>query len=867
MSELPPPPWIPLEQRSPSATNSTASTINGRTVRLVPSEDLRLPGPSAEAPTIRRTPLPTHPSHFLSPTKIQTNQDYFYGFQNQPKTPPSPGSTRSSVSTIHTTPQTSQNVEAISGSSTPKPKYVPKKKLQLHKDNKTFSLVPQDSSSPAEEQPQSPRSIDVLSTKSSFDFLPGEKIHAQRESNSTGSCVPESILTGSTAPSTPEPAVRHSIPADPITDSPWNYQLVGGIRKVAKTPDTKERPGSLASESSPPLPVLSETSDEPTSLPQGLSYKQSFQSAQTESTTSENTNYKLYGVSLSPSVSESNLIPPSSSDSNYHLLGDLSSSPGGSVIVRPRQVTESEYENDSSVIIHRPQTPESETVSENENYELHGDPSAPPSAARPPPQAKYSQESLVVAPLKPRTRRSSESLGLGYYKSRSRESLRKGSLTSISTVLSHKEATRSIGGSGSLIDLSPPLPPKPKAGGSWVDSLTLYPLRHMEERPHIWSSQLSTVLSVSDGSGTDRGSRSWSDDNGRMSGSGFVPSSASRHSRNMLSISSSMASPLSPMDGDLEPPLPAYSQNRRHNSTSSVPVIEDVDEYGDGITDMPEVRLRSSRTRLSSLYGASSENGRTNTMRSSASSTRTNSLLSATLPGWARLYYGSGERAYLGVPGGSTIGDSRASSRMNSLRNGSPNTDGFPDNLFSPRRRPREGGAQVSPSRRSLEITPAPIKGGSTGPILRGDPFAPKFRTWSMSSIWSAHLRLDRRATRHSMWEPPSVNWSTEGGWHGRRNIQIIMFIVGFIIPFAWMIASLLPLPKRQLRDMEERDHDTHSSNDRVNHYARQFRPMDDARFESARWWRKLNRIMSIPGVLIIAAVVVLVVVAMKENW
>jgi len=761
MSDFHPGQPQPLERRSISATNSTASTLNSRTLRLVPSEDPRLPEPGAEVftPIIRRTPLPTHPSHFLSPANNGKSQDYFYGFQNTSKTPRTPGSTGSPVSLTHTLPQPSHNAEPTSGPSTPKPKYVPKKRLQLHKDNKTFSLVPQDTSNPVEDEPQSPKPT-VLSTKSSYEFLSGGKNNANRESNSTTSCVPESILTGSTAPSTPESVSKQHIPADPIASSPWNYQLVGGIRKVAKTPDTNRKLSTSTTES--PLPPLPETSDVPTYLPQGLSTKQSFQSTQTVSTTSENTNYKIYSYeSPTLSASQSALLPPSSSDSNYQLLGDPSPSPSG------------------SVIIHRPQTPESEFVSENENYELHGGPSPSPSSViRPPPQTKYSQESLVVAPLKPRNRHSNESLGLGYYKSRSRESLRTLSLNSISTVLSQKDATKAVGGSGSIINLAP-VPPKPKVAFSWADSLSVHPLRHMNEHPHQWSSQLSTVLSVSDG-GTDRGSRSWSDDNGRLSGSGYVPSTPSRHSRQMLSISSSMASPISPVDGDLEPPRPAYSQNRRHGSTSSAHVIEDVDEYGDGITNLQEMRSRPSRTRLSGFFSSgSSDNGRTNTMRSTASSSRTNSLLSSSLPGWAKVYYGSGERSYLGALGGSVGGDSRS----NSFRSGSPNTDHFPNDLYSPRRRPREHNDEDPIYRRSYEITPAPETGSNDQ--TTNDPFSRKFRTWSMSSIWSPHLRMDRRATRHSMWEPPSVNWSTEGGWYGRRNIQLLMFIIGFIFPFS----------------------------------------------------------------------------------
>jgi hypothetical protein len=178
-----------------------------------------------------------------------------------------------------------------------------------------------------------------------------------------------------------------------------------------------------------------------------LSTKLSFQST-APSTLSDNTNYKVYrDNSASPSHA-----PPSSSDSNYQLLGEPS--PASSVIYRPQTST-----------------------SENENYELHGDPSPSPSYLDLPTQSKYSQESLLVPPLNPKARRSNENLG--YYKSRSRESLRTGSLTSISTVLSQQEASRAIIGSGSLINL-PNLNPKPRTTNSWAP---------MIETPHQWSSQ------------------------------------------------------------------------------------------------------------------------------------------------------------------------------------------------------------------------------------------------------------------------------------------------------------------------------------------------------------------------------------------
>jgi hypothetical protein len=195
---------------------------------------------------------------------------------------------------------------------------------------------------------------------------------------------------------------------------------------------------------------------------------------------------------------------------------------------------------------------------------------------------------------------------------------------------------------------------------------------------------------------------------------------------------------------------------------------------------MQDLRARPSRTRLSGFFSiTSSDNGRTNTMRSTGSS-RANSMLANTIPTWAKLYYGSGERRYLGAPGSSTEG---TESRSNSFRTGSPNTDHFPLSIYSPRRRPREANAHTGPPRRgSLEVTPAP-QFADDGQMIN-DSHSRRFRTWSMSSMWSPHLRRDRRATRQSVWEPPSINWSTEGGWYGRRNIQIVMFIAGFLFPF-----------------------------------------------------------------------------------
>lgn len=231
-----------------------------------------------------------------------------------------------------------------------------------------------------------------------------------------------------------------------------------------------------------------------------------------------------------------------------------------------------------------------------------------------------------------------------------------------------------------------------------------------------------------------------------------------------------------------------------------------------------------------------------------------------------RLYYGSGERRWLaGAPGSSTEGSvsSRPGSPMTSRYAGSPGTDHFPLGIYSPRRRPRDvnpNQTSASPLRRSLEIRPHL---DSRGNLIQDDgdgPYTRHSRRWRTSSIWSPHLRTDRRAARLSVWDPPSFNWSTEDSWRGRRNVQIVMFVIGFIFPFAWMIGAFLPLPQNPVIAMQEHrgsDFDVEwspSHPDLANSTAQ--RPVDEARYESAKWWRRMNRILSVVGLLIIGTIV-----------
>jgi len=82
------------------------------------------------------------------------------------------------------------------------------------------------------------------------------------------------------------------------------------------------------------------------------------------------------------------------------------------------------------------------------------------------------------------------------------------------------------------------------------------------------------------------------------------------------------------------------------------------------------------------------------------------------------------------------------------------------------------------------------------------------------------------------------------------------------------MIAALLPLPPHPRLEMLERGDDSQSRLGRAKaEFRYTTRIVDETRYESARWWRNLNRFMSIIGLLIIGAIVALVVVGFKQGW
>lgn len=618
--------------------------------------------------------------------------------------------------------------------------------------------------------------------------------------------------------------------ADPVasTSSPWNYRMVGGLRKVPKTPDLKHKGSdhqlSSTSQPSTPLPPLPEISvsqvvETPTRTVQA---KASFASTGTDSSSVfETTNYEIFGPATSPAqVSSDSLAPPSSStgsNTNFVVIGESSPVvPGEPSPVNPSYSS-------------RPQTSDS-----NANYVVLGASSPAPALQLPLPQdprATYSQESLRVAPLRPGKKSSVESLG--YYKQRSRENLRArtGSLKSIqsfSSIIS-QEAVQAFFAAPILLDipnLSHPasrgsssrqqqdswatLPPPGSSGSNTNSGFRSQPhqrLQMLSSTPHQWSSQLSTVMSESEGSSSRANSRSISgisSNNGNSSGGHARRSSGgwanSLHSRQLPSISSSLAQLEDEEMGSgrsgslslsrspsVERPYPTYSRA----SPSYARLVRDQDEHGDGLTDLAQISAKPSKSGLSGFFSSTESSGRGLHSRSSS---RTNSLTSransitSSLPAWARVYYASGERRALGALSIAESGETGSRPGSSNIHGSpSPNTENFPMSLHTARKRPNQVhpplGQRPFSDSASMDINVVPQNEAWGSTVIR----TMKRKT---SSIWSPHLRTDRRQSRYSIWEPPSVNWSADSGIMGKRNAQVMLFMVGFLFPFGMSFYS-----------------------------------------------------------------------------
>ena len=150
-----------------------------------------------------------------------------------------------------------------------------------------------------------------------------------------------------------------------------------------------------------------------------------------------------------------------------------------------------------------------------------------------------------------------------------------------------------------------------------------------------------------------------------------------------------------------------------------------------------------------------------------------------------------------------------------------------------------------------------------------------------LSPNWSPHLWHNRASLgrRRTIFQAPSLDEKAEGKAPSKRTAQISLFAAGFILPpgnsdlfhgylcrlliapKAWFIAALLPLPPRPVI-ISAKGKDVTRQTQMLEDLEKQLGVVDEARYENARWWRNINRIMSGFGVLIIVAIIALVAVA-----
>lgn len=81
------------------------------------------------------------------------------------------------------------------------------------------------------------------------------------------------------------------------------------------------------------------------------------------------------------------------------------------------------------------------------------------------------------------------------------------------------------------------------------------------------------------------------------------------------------------------------------------------------------------------------------------------------------------------------------------------------------------------------------------------------------------------------------------------------------------MIGAVLPLPTPSPLAMLQRENNSQGEMGQSHEYERHIESEDEIRFQSAKWWRKLNRCMSVVGLLIIGAIIGLVIAAYKQGW
>lgn len=263
-------------------------------------------------------------------------------------------------------------------------------------------------------------------------------------------------------------------------------------------------------------------------------------------------------------------------------------------------------------------------------------------------------------------------------------------------------------------------------------------------------------------------------------------------------------------------------------SKLSIGSVDDNTEHLDRLSNLPRSTLRHIP---SSLMGST---------ESRPGSSSSGNVIMNMLPNWVRLYY-HGNNQYPQNPAQSILDPSRPQTAAS--RPASPVR--YPENLSLPRIRPKSKRAQPT---RLLTDHPADPrshwKRGQGEKDASSEISAPQ----PVAKAWSPHLHPNKgQPSPRNTWIAPSLDSRNEPAL-GRRNVQVYSFCLGFLFPLAWVIAAFLPLPPQPSSNDEEMVAGA-GAKYRIQQYEKR-------RYQSARWWRNVNRVMIPVGTAIIAIIV-----------
>lgn len=117
------------------------------------------------------------------------------------------------------------------------------------------------------------------------------------------------------------------------------------------------------------------------------------------------------------------------------------------------------------------------------------------------------------------------------------------------------------------------------------------------------------------------------------------------------------------------------------------------------------------------------------------------------------------------------------------------------------------------------------------------------------------------------------------------KDVQVLCFISGFLLPFTWFIGAFSPLPKRpqNYHDIEKAELEATQASSNPNRTStsewdqmdvvaqlrreRHMRGLEEVKWQNARWWRRMNRWMCCVGLVVLVIVIALAVIGTKGHW